>query len=886
MTLRRCSILLPCPRLDHLPTHLVGGEAAELLVAWTTLWHPALLGATGRMPAWHPAGFPPEPESLEGELVIIPPVSRQQLAGDWRDRLRATSPANPLPLEATASRPQTVAAALAAADIPHDHPASEFADDFFALGYAYLQVELLTQAMRYASVLDEEQFKDAVVAAARAASGGESKAAQEELGRAFDLLADARNHVYSVDFYLVDVTLLAATTLGEPLREKLQDGWPTNLLVTGQLVEQLAREQPATLAALRLALDAGTACLVGGTYDETLLGRLSPEAMLAELARGQRALREHLGRECEIFGQFGSSFSPLLPQVLKGLGFRAALHAAFDGGPLPRADQCKTRWGEAPEAQLDALVALPVDAAPPETWLAFAQKVGDSLAHDHIATIVLASWPGQHSEFHGDVLRAARYNCVLGKPVTLDEYFRITRQTDEWTTFAPADYPTWTGFLGINDDAGALSSRVDAYRRDIARVNDRLASGLDVIARTSGGALSGEQATPAVLNPWSFASPRYVRFDPCTFADDASSFLAPAEYLADVPGCGFATRTGESRKEGVSLLEGHTLRNEHIELTVSDTTGGIQSLRAYRDRRTRVSQRLVMVRDDGFRTLRHAIEDGPPKVETQMVADRVDTAYAGDVFGEIASQGRLLDATGDLLGQFTQRVRVMRGLPVAVVEVEVSPEVLLVGDLWRSYFASRIAWLDEAVSLRSGANWVARDVQGERIESSEWVDISNGTDLITCFGLGLPYHRLAGPTWLDTLLAVPGEKRRRFQFAVGLDCTYPLHAAVSLLASGSAEAVDLPYRLPQPRGWFLHLGARNVLMTHLQPLDNGQNGVRCRLLETEGRGVATTLEAFRPIRTARITDFRGHGGEVLSVVDGVAQLEIGPRRWRQVEVEW
>ena len=42
----------------------------------------------------------------------------------------------------------------------------------------------------------------------------------EELARAFDLLADARNHVYSVDFYVVDVTLLAESTLGEPLRSE------------------------------------------------------------------------------------------------------------------------------------------------------------------------------------------------------------------------------------------------------------------------------------------------------------------------------------------------------------------------------------------------------------------------------------------------------------------------------------------------------------------------------------------------------------------------------------------------------------------------------------------------------------------------------------------
>ena len=94
----------------------------------------------------------------------------------------------------------------------------------------------------------------------------------EELGRAFDLLADARNHVYAVDFYVVDVTLLAATTLGESLRSKLASGVPCNVLASGELIEQMAREHPDTLAELRAALDAGTACVSGGPFCRLRIG--------------------------------------------------------------------------------------------------------------------------------------------------------------------------------------------------------------------------------------------------------------------------------------------------------------------------------------------------------------------------------------------------------------------------------------------------------------------------------------------------------------------------------------------------------------------------------------------------------------------------------------
>src|SRR5688500_14702038 len=104
MMLRRASILLPCDRLENFPTHLDSQEAADLLAGWTALWHPSLIAATGRLPGWHPVDGPPDPSDLDGELIVVPTVSRQRLAGDWCDRLRATIPKNPSPVTACTSR--------------------------------------------------------------------------------------------------------------------------------------------------------------------------------------------------------------------------------------------------------------------------------------------------------------------------------------------------------------------------------------------------------------------------------------------------------------------------------------------------------------------------------------------------------------------------------------------------------------------------------------------------------------------------------------------------------------------------------------------------------------------------------------------------------------
>jgi alpha-mannosidase len=876
MMLRRASILLPCDRLENFPTHLGSQEAADLLAGWTALWHPSLIAATGRLPGWHPADSPPDPGDLEGELIVVPTVSRQRLAGDWCDRLRATVPNNPPTVEACTSRDQTISAIQQAAEIVPDSVAAEVAADFLALGFAHLQVELLTRAMRYSTVLDTEQFTDAVVAAARSAATGDSGQVGDELGRAFDLLADARNHVYAVDYYVVDVTLVAATTLGESLRKKLATGVPCNLLVSGELIEQMAREHPDTLAALRTAIDQGTACVLGGPFSSCGSRLESPEALLASLKKTQQSAAQHLGHECQIFGQFHSAFSPLLPEILSGLGFRGALHASFDGGRLPRAEQCKTRWGQADGAWIEAVSATPLDATRPETWLKFAEHVGDSIAHDHVATVVLAGWPGQSCEYFDDLRRAAKFNPVLGKLITLEEYFRVTRETDDWTTFAPREYPQQS----IRDDVhNPVSSQLDTYRGDACDVYQKLATGLSAVASAAfAGSIPHDAPSAAVLNPWNFAVPRFLSpdlLDPtdCTGANQNS---VPS-FVSDVPGCGYAQPQAPPT-DRILLADGHKLQNEFLELTVSVATGGIQSLRTHRDRNTRVSQRLIYYKHRRGRDL--------PTLDTKMIAEHIEITRNDGVLGEITSRGQLLDAADELLARFTQTVRLARGMHAVIVDIQLEPLQPPEGELWNAYFASRLAWSDEAVSFRRGVQWQAHETGRERIESPEFVEISNGVGKIVCFALGLPFHRRPSTTWLDTLLCVAGESRRQFQFALGLDCTYPVQAVLALLTADSACKTTLPYKLPHSHGWFLHVGARNLLVTHLELLPGERTGICCRILETEGRQVETTLAAYRPFHAARTTDFRANDNEVLSIVDGQVQFTVGPHRWIQIEAEW
>ena len=870
MTIRRASVILPCRGFDDFPTHLAGPGAADLLASLTGLWHPALIHATQAIPGHHRVEDPPDPSELEDELVVIPSSSRERIAPDWADRVRATAPRNPSPVDAMPSRRDTVAALLAAAELSPGQVRDESVANFLALGYAHLQVELITLAMRYSSVLDAEQFTAATAAAAAAAMSGNSEVEHEELSRAFDLLSDARNHVYSVDFYVVDVALLADSTLGESLRAKLANGARTNLLITGEQLDLMAREHPETLAELRRSLEAGTAGIVGGTYRGSAAANQTPESLLAELNEGRQVARRHLDRDFEVYGQFETEFSPLLPTALKNLGFRGALHVGFDGGPLPKADQRKTNWG-ADGAKLEALAAVPLDASRPETWLKLAERIGDTIAHDHVATVLLAAWPGTECEYFDDLRRVSRFGAVLGKLVTLDEYFRETREVDDWTNFYPREYPSRGGSdFGLNP----ISSRVDAYRSSIAHVQHQIAGGLAAIAGFADASVAQSGTAQLVaINPWNIVSPQIVGGN--VLESTVNSHTPPTHCLPEVPGCGFASFSTALGAPQKPIAEDLTLRTERYEVTISKKTGGIQSLRTHRDRNTRASQRLVF---------HH--QTGEEPVQTQMVADRTEITRNDDVVGEITSHGRILGAGGDVVAGFIQRVRAVRGLAAIIVDVELDPKHIPAGDVWKSYFASRLAWSAEAISIRRGKNWSGLETQRECLDSSEWIEIDDGLGHINCFALGLPFHRVAGTQWLDTLLFAAGEERRRFQFAIGIDQSYPTHAALALVSACDPYICASRAALPSPTGWFLHVGARNVLCTHVEPLAAPLHGVRVRLLETEGRDTQTSLSSFYAFQSAWISDFRGNRTEVLSLTNGRPQVDISPHAWVQIEAEW
>ncbi|MBT6721933.1 MAG: hypothetical protein HOB20_01750, partial [Planctomycetaceae bacterium] len=204
MPYKELSILLSCHSLEDFPTYHEGDDAASLLASWTGLWHPFLIHEARGIIKWHRVDDPPE--ELLDKLIVVPAASADNLQTGY---LQRAEDAGARVISRQTCRQEIIRLALEGLEVPVIPQG--LVDDFLALGYFYLQIELLTRQMRYASNLDEIHFENTVCEAARFAVAGESQQAEEKIQSAFDLLSTERDHYYSVDAYLVDFNMIAGS---------------------------------------------------------------------------------------------------------------------------------------------------------------------------------------------------------------------------------------------------------------------------------------------------------------------------------------------------------------------------------------------------------------------------------------------------------------------------------------------------------------------------------------------------------------------------------------------------------------------------------------------------------------------------------------------------
>lgn len=434
MKFEQLVVVLPCHSLEDLSLSREPAEAEAILSAWSALYHPVLLGTTGSAPQWASAEYPPQDPA--GKLFLLPGCCESLVPSDWPSQAEAGGAV----IVRGDNRTQFVAAALEHLDgeIPHVEP--ELVADFLALGVCHFLVELLTRQLRYMSNLDEVQFHQRVLAAAEDAVKKGGEGARESLRGAFDLLTESREYFYPVEAHLLDLTLVAPTTLGQSLRSELARPVPVNLLISGQTLEELATREPETLALLREGLEKHTATIIGGERDEAELPLLPLEALLAHLRRGLACYETHLGSRPTVFGRRRFGLTPALPQVLRKLGFVGTLHFTLEEGRFPTGNQSKIRWEGLDGTAVEALARLPLDVTQADAFLRLPETLGQTMDIDHAASIVFAHWPGQTSPWYEDLRRMADYSPALGRLESAGDYFHSTEYAGQATRYLPDKY--------------------------------------------------------------------------------------------------------------------------------------------------------------------------------------------------------------------------------------------------------------------------------------------------------------------------------------------------------------------------------------------------------------------------------------------------------------
>jgi len=829
---RPVTVFLPCQTLDDFPTWLDEAEAEALLTAWTAAWHPAVIAAAGSRPGWASVDLPPPADAGVG---IVPAFCDDrfaaQVAADDGDRwVRETAAADVL---ATALAARLGLTAL---------PATAHFPEFQALGLAVLLAELLARRMRSEADLAATGFDEAAVMAARAAVAGDEAAVRERLREAYACLDATRARYYPVESWAVDLALLAPNTTAAQLEAELASPVPLGLVATGQTICRLAERHPDLVAALREAVAAGRLEPCGGRDVELPLDSLFPEEIRAGFAAGRARWQEQVGTSPACYAAITGGATPLVPPLLAGFGYAAAVWSLFDGSPLPDPGASRIRW-EAGGSGIEAVARPPLDVTTAQAVLALPDRLGDALDHDHTALVQFAHYAGTASRWHGLVRRIGGSCGLVGTFATPRALMERTAGAGTLASFEPDAFaPTPPP---ETDTAAAIAAAVAAARE--------AARGILAAERSLHDALAGGPAAAAAAAP-------------------AASVSA-----ARKPSRGPLAFLSRRRDDDARSLD-----NGLVRLVAHPQTGGILAIRRPADRGNRLSQQLAL-RSTAAPKPGHWLSPEDRATWTRMEADAIDRVAAG-ADAALESRGRLVDAAGRTGGRFTQRISLVPGMPLAVIDLEVSLDLPPpAGPLWEAHLACRFAWHEnEEVELRRSLHLQSIATERSRFTAPHFIEIvpepsrtSPGSDTVTILTGGLPWHLRSSPHVVDCLL--PAAAKTSARLAVGIGLPRPWEAALAF-AAGERPVAGAP--LPD-----------NVRLTAGLPALTGAErpgSLRVGLVESAGRSGEVRLEWARPVARAVATDFEGRPLPDVHVrVDGRATVVFLHRyQWLQLALEY
>lgn len=236
-------------------------------------------------------------------------------------------------------------------------------------------------------------------------------------------LLSAREVLYPVTIYLIELWLLDEKKLDSPWPPTFERELPTNLIACSALLERWHREQPVRFSLLRERLEKERLEVCGGGYLEREDALLPVESQLWNIRKGQQVARALLGRKIDVYARKRFGSHPQLPLFLSSNGLPRALHLCFDDSAIPSYTATTISWPSPDGKQVDAFVRKPHAVDNPDTLFNLGHYLFKTIREDHTATLVFLHTGKRPQPWYEDFVELSRLGSIFGDWVTLNRYF-------------------------------------------------------------------------------------------------------------------------------------------------------------------------------------------------------------------------------------------------------------------------------------------------------------------------------------------------------------------------------------------------------------------------------------------------------------------------------
>lgn len=933
----------------RLPTHhqvyLNEDEMGAWLNAIICLWHPAILWGTDSPPRVDSAYEHEQPKA--GRMYVLPETPPQFLPDDWDDRLHAIG-AIRLPAHSTreatwssfyekitesAQKPETQEyfnkpEILQLLELPE-----EAVQPFYGLGFGYMMIDTLFEAMDHDKLLDLAGFwSDIQLGIQTLLDKAPAEETENHLKNAAQKLLSAREVLYSVNIHLLDLWDLTEQTAGCPPLA-LATGNPLSILCNAKTLEQLPADLLTTISSkMDEAIQPPILEVIGGIYRDREDGILPVESQLWNLRHGREVTKRLLKTNVEVLARKQSASHPQTPCYVQQTGFRRAFLSSFDGATTPSYRATIVNWTSPDGKSIDAFTRVPSSTAKAETFFNLVHTLHQSISQDSAPTVSIIHDRETVQPFYADWLALSKLGPVLG----------------EWSTFTRYFSDAMAGeYVGVSnaDDffIDYLEQRVNARRADVvsgfarharerrqldaayafAAINRVMAAApfegdpaqqlaalhaLENTRETAGvDGIIGQEYPEIAKNTTYWAKwltsrlqsrsaenqPGYMVLNPCMFTrrvtlelDKANGHLPITDPLkaaqtdadqtrvvVEVPPLGFAwipaTGNPAPAKPRVRMADGHTIRNEFLEAEIDEATGGIKAIRDVKTRSSRIGMQLVF--NPGSRSECRGVQ----------------ITKNGAALGEITSTGVLFNEANEEIAEFKLRLRAWLTRPMIDVKIDITPKMKPTGYPWHSYYGARFAWRDERAAIVRGVNGAAMRTDHNRPMSADFVDIRLGRFGTTIVTGGLPFHQRQGSRMLDVILVPECEETASFELGLALDREYPMQAAFGFVSPVSVIPTTKGPPHVGPLGWLFQVDSPNLLLLGLRPTADGKRSMIATFLETSGvHGGTANLICVRDPISATMIDGDDQQANGLSINGDAVQLDFAAGELFRVRIDF